>query len=102
MSPAARRAVSVARRPLRSVASSFNRYAGTPAAQDFHHIHHIALALALARQYDVMYVIYLEAIQPANLSRHREPNQDETGKGTSEHNGAWRKAGLNKSIHDAR
>jgi putative transposase len=60
--------------------------------QDFHH----KTALALVRQYDV---IYVEAIQPANLSRRPEPKLDENG--GYEHNGASRKAGLNKSIHDA-
>jgi IS605 OrfB family transposase len=60
--------------------------------QDFHH----KTTLALVRQYDV---IYVEAIQPANLSRRPEPKQDENG--TYEHNGASRKVGLNKSIQDA-
>ncbi|HLZ24936.1 MAG TPA: transposase, partial [Ktedonobacterales bacterium] len=59
---------------------------------DFHH----KTALALVRQYDV---IYVEAIQPANLSRRPAPKQDENG--GYAHNGASRKAGLNKSIHDA-
>jgi putative transposase len=59
---------------------------------DFHH----TTALALVREYDV---IYVEAIQPANLSRRPAPKQDENG--TYEHNGASRKAGLNKSIQDA-
>jgi IS605 OrfB family transposase len=59
---------------------------------DFHH----KSALALVREYDV---IYVEAIQPANLSRRPAPKQDENG--TYEHNGASRKAGLNKSIQDA-
>ena len=36
---------------------------------------------------------------PANLSRRPEPNPD--GNGGSAHNGASRKAGLNKSIQDA-
>jgi len=62
--------------------------------QDFHH----KTALSLVRQYDV---IYVEAIQPANLSRRPEPKPDENGNGGYEHNGASRKAGLNKSIHDA-
>jgi putative transposase len=62
---------------------------------DFHH----KTALMLVRQYDV---IYVEAIQPANLSRRPAPKQDENGRpGTCEHNGASRKAGLNKSINDA-
>ena len=60
--------------------------------QDFHH----KTALALVRQYDT---IYVEAIQPANLSRRPAPKPD--GNGGYEHNGATRKAGLNKSIHDA-
>ncbi|HEX8036600.1 MAG TPA: transposase [Ktedonobacterales bacterium] len=59
---------------------------------DFHH----KTALALVRQYDV---IYHEAIQPANLSRRPTPIPD--GNGGYEHNGAKAKAGLNKSIHDA-
>jgi putative transposase len=61
---------------------------------DFHH----KTALSLVRQYDV---IYVEAMQTANLSRRPEPKPDGTGKGGSEHNGATRKAGLNKSIQDA-
>jgi putative transposase len=60
-----------------------------------HYFHHKA-ALALLRQYDT---IYVEAIQPANLSRRPEPKPD--GDGGYEHNGASRKAGLNKSIQDA-
>jgi putative transposase len=59
---------------------------------DFHH----KTALALVRAYDT---IYVEAIQPANLSRRPAPKQDEHG--TYQHNGASQKAGLNKSIHDA-
>src|SRR6516165_1957142 len=59
---------------------------------DFHH----KLALYLVRAYDT---IYVEAIQPANLSRRPAPKPDENG--TYEHNGASRKAGLNKSIQDA-
>ena len=59
---------------------------------DFHH----KTALALVRQYDV---IYVEAIQAANLSRRPAPKPD--GAGGYGHNGASRKAGLNKSIHDA-
>ena len=50
------------------------------------------------RQYDV---IYVEAIQPANLSRRPAPKQDENGNGTFAHNGASRKSGLNKSVLDA-
>jgi putative transposase len=60
--------------------------------QDFHH----KTALTLVRAYDL---IYVEAIQPSNLSRRPAPKQDDTG--TYEHNGASRKAGLNKSIQDA-
>jgi len=60
--------------------------------QDFHH----KTALALVRRYDM---IYVEAIQPANLSRRPAPVPD--GNGGYEHNGASRKASLNKSIHDA-
>ena len=59
---------------------------------DFHH----KTALALVRGYDVLYV---EAIQPSNLSRRPAPKQDE--KGHYERNGAAQKAGLNKSILDA-
>jgi putative transposase len=59
---------------------------------DFHH----KTALGLVRAYDT---IYVEALQPANLSRRPEPKQDENG--TYAHNGSSRKAGLNKSIHDA-
>jgi putative transposase len=59
---------------------------------DFHH----KTALALVRTYDT---IYVEAIQPANLSRRPAPKPDENG--GYEHNGASSKAGLNKSIHDA-
>jgi putative transposase len=57
-------------------------------------IHH-KTGLALVRAYDI---IYVEAIQPANLSR---PESKPDGTGGYEHNGASRKAGLNKSIHDA-
>jgi putative transposase len=60
--------------------------------QDFHH----KMALDLVRAYDV---IYVEAIQPANLSRRPAPKQDEHGHYA--HNGASQKAGLNKSIQDA-
>ncbi len=59
---------------------------------DFHH----KTAFALVRQYDT---IYVEAIQAANLIRRPEPKLD--GNGGYEHNGASRKAGLNKSIQDA-
>jgi len=59
---------------------------------DFHH----KTALALVRQYDVLYV---EAIQPANLSRRPAPIADENGGYLQ--NGASHKAGLNKSMHDA-
>jgi putative transposase len=59
---------------------------------DFHH----KTALDLVRTYDTVYV---EAIQSANLSRRPAPKQDEHG--TSVHNGASQKAGLNKSIQDA-
>jgi putative transposase len=60
---------------------------------DFHH----KTALALVRAYDT---IYVEAIQPANLSRRPAPIPDGQ-RGGYEHNGASRKAGLNKSIQDA-
>jgi putative transposase len=59
---------------------------------DFHH----KTALDLVRAYDT---IYVEAIQPASLSRRPAPQQDEHG--TSVHNGASRKAGLNTSTQDA-
>ena len=59
---------------------------------DFHH----KTALALVHAYDT---IYVEAIQPANLSRRPAPKPDEHGH--YEHNGASQKAGLNKSIQDA-
>jgi putative transposase len=59
---------------------------------DFHH----KTALMLVRLYDV---VFYEAIQPANLSRRPAPVPD--GNGGFLHNGAARKAGLNKSIHDA-
>jgi putative transposase len=59
---------------------------------DFHH----KTALALVRAYDV---IYVEAIQPANLSHRPAPKPDENGGYT--HNGTAQKAGLNKSIQDA-
>ena len=62
--------------------------------RDFHH----KTALTLVRAYDV---IYVEAIQPANLSRRPAPKQDESGTGGYAHNGAARKAGLNTSMHDA-
>jgi putative transposase len=58
-------------------------------------LHHTT-ALALLRQYDTLSV---EAIQPANLSRRPEPRPD--GNGGYAHNGATRKAGLNKSSQDA-
>jgi putative transposase len=59
---------------------------------DFHH----KTALALVRAYDTLSV---EAIQPANVRRRPAPKQDEHG--GYEHNGASRKAGFNKSSHDA-
>ncbi|MGH9353915.1 MAG: RNA-guided endonuclease InsQ/TnpB family protein, partial [Terriglobia bacterium] len=61
---------------------------------DFHH----KTALGLLRAYDT---IYHEAIQPANLSRRPAPIPDPDQPGSYLHNGASRKAGLNKSIHDA-
>jgi putative transposase len=60
--------------------------------RDFHH----KTALDLVQHYDTLYV---EAIQPANLSRRPAPKPD--GNGGYEHNGASRKAGLNQSIQDA-
>jgi putative transposase len=59
---------------------------------DFHH----KTALALVRQYDV---IYLEDLQVGNMSHRPEPKPDETG--GYQHNGAGAKSGLNKSIQDA-
>jgi putative transposase len=59
---------------------------------DLHH----KTALTLVRTYDV---VYYEAILPANLSRRPAPVPD--GNGGYLQNGAGRKAGLNKSIHDA-
>jgi putative transposase len=59
---------------------------------DFHH----KTALALVRQYDV---IYHEAIQPAHLSRRPARRADENG--GYRHNGARRKAGRNTHIPDA-
>jgi putative transposase len=59
---------------------------------DFHH----KTALALLRQYDV---IYLEELQVANMSRRPAPKPDSNG--GHEQNGASQKAGLNKSIQDA-
>jgi putative transposase len=53
--------------------------------QDFHH----KTALTLVRAYDT---IYVEAIQPANVSRRPAPQPDEHG--TCKHNGASQKAGL--------
>jgi putative transposase len=53
-------------------------------------------ALALLRRYDT---IYIEAIQPTNLSRRPDPQPD--GNGGYLHNGAKRKAGLNTSMQDA-
>ena len=60
--------------------------------QDFHH----KTALALVRRYDT---IDVEAIQAANLSRRPAPKSDENGGYL--HDGAARKGGLNKSMHDA-
>ncbi|MGO8950431.1 MAG: RNA-guided endonuclease InsQ/TnpB family protein [Ktedonobacterales bacterium] len=59
---------------------------------DFHH----KTALALVRQYDV---IYLEDLQVQNLSHRPAPVPD--GAGGYLHNGASAKSGLNKSIQDA-
>jgi putative transposase len=59
---------------------------------DFHH----KTALALVRAYDT---IYVEAIQPTNLSRRPAPVSDRNGGYLR--NGASAKAGLNKSLHDA-
>jgi putative transposase len=59
---------------------------------DFHH----KTACTLVRQDDP---IYVEAIQAANLIRRLEPKPD--GHGGYEHNGASRKAGLNKRFQDA-
>jgi putative transposase len=59
---------------------------------DFHH----KTALALVRQYDV---IYAEDLQVANLVRRAAAKPD--GQGGCLPNGAMAKAGLNTSIHDA-
>jgi putative transposase len=59
---------------------------------DFHH----KTALDLVRAYDT---IYVEAIQPANVSHRPAPKQDEHGRYV--HNGASQKPGLNTSMHDA-
>jgi putative transposase len=61
---------------------------------DFHH----KTALALVRQYDVL---YLEDLQVRNMSRRPAPQPQPNGNGGYLHNGASAKAGLNKSIHDA-
>jgi putative transposase len=60
--------------------------------RDFHH----KTALALLRQYDV---IYLEYLHVHNMSRRPEPKPDRNG--GYQRNGASAKAGLNKSIQDA-
>jgi IS605 OrfB family transposase len=60
--------------------------------RDFHH----KTALALVRQYDV---IYSEDLQVRNLSRRPAPRPD--GNGGYLPNGAKAKSGLNKSINDA-
>ena len=88
--PAARRGAIAARRRWRCAPSNTSTSAGS--AADFHH----KTALALVRRYDT---IYVEAIQAANLSRRPAPMPD--GHGGYLQNGASRKAGLNKSIHDA-
>jgi putative transposase len=62
--------------------------------RDFHH----KRAFALVRQYDT---IYVEAIQPANVSCRPAPKPDGTGNGGYDHNGAKRKAELHKRIEDA-
>ena len=59
---------------------------------DFQH----KTALALVREYDV---IYLEDLQVRNLSRR--PQARSNGNGGYLHNGAAQKAGLNKAIRDA-
>ena len=50
-------------------------------------------------------MIYVEAIAPATLRRRPEPKPDENAQngqiGGSLHNGACRKAGRNKRMHDA-
>ena len=60
--------------------------------RDFHH----KTALALVRQYDI---VYHEALQAKNLSARPKPQPD--GNGGYLPNGASQKAGLNKSIQDA-
>ncbi len=64
--------------------------------RDFHHKTALHLVRQLVRQYDTLYV---EAIQPANLSRRPQPKPAENG--GYAHNGAKAKAGLNKSMLDA-
>jgi putative transposase len=59
---------------------------------DFHH----KTALALVGHYDV---IYYEDLHVKNLTKRSKPRPGE--RGDLLHNGARRKAGLNKSIHDA-
>jgi len=61
---------------------------------DFHH----KTALALVRQYDVL---YLEDLQVRNMSRRPQPQPQPNGNGGYLHNGASAKAGLNTSINDA-
>ena len=62
--------------------------------RDFHH----KSALALLRQYDV---IYLEDLTIHNISRRPAPQPKPDGNGGYQHNGAGAKAGLNTSIQDA-
>jgi len=60
-----------------------------------HDLHH-KTALALVRQYDVL---YLEDLQVSNLSRRPQAKPD--GTCGYAHNGASGKAGLNKASNDA-
>jgi putative transposase len=60
--------------------------------RDFHH----KTALDLVRAYDVL---YLEDFTGRTMTRR--PAHKPDGNGGYAHNGASRKAGLNKSIHDA-
>jgi putative transposase len=61
--------------------------------RDFHH----QQARKLVNRYALL---CFEELKPANMSRRPKPKQDETT-GQYVHNGASRKAGLNKSIRDA-
>jgi len=85
----------VARRKRRRKAVALLKRKHQHVRRQRNYFHHTT-ALDLVRAYDV---IYVEAIQPANLRRRPAPKQDKHGH--FEHNGASQKVGLNKSIHDA-